>query len=191
MWIALFPLIDMPSYIINICLHMCTKICMFVIGWSLVLKYWLKKWNERKLEAMHMIHITDILTFPGQYSTPGWVGERNTRDANICHKIIIIIQYTKWCHIKTKYDMVKPAIQLLHRNGEIKHNSITNNSINQTKSDKPSEFTDVDSSFNRNQNQHRAPSNSLNNQWSYLSIDDITALVIILNICQKRISQKK
>lgn len=60
--------------------------------------------------------------------------------------------------------MVKPAIQLLHRNDEIKHNSIANNSINQTKSDKPSEFTDVDSSFNRNQNQHTAPSNSLNNQ---------------------------
>lgn len=82
-----------------------------------------------------------------------------------------------------KCDMGKPAIQFLHWKDKIDHNGIPYNSINQTKSNKPSEFTDVDFSFNRKQNQHRAPSKSLNNQWNYLSIDDITALIIIVNIC--------
>lgn len=60
--------------------------------------------------------------------------------------------------------MIKPAIELLRRNDEIEHYSIPYNSINQTKSDKPSEFSDVDFSFNPNQNKYRAPSKSLNDQ---------------------------
>lgn len=48
------------------------------------------------------------------------------------------------------------AIRLLDSNDEIEHNSLSYNSINQTKSDKPSEFIDVDFSFNPKQNQHRA-----------------------------------
>lgn len=76
--------------------------------------------------------------------------------------------------------MVKPAIELLHQNDEIDHNSIPYNSINQSKSDEPSEFTDVDFSFNPKHNQHRAPSKGLNNQSNYLPVEDITALIIIV-----------
>jgi len=58
----------------------------------------------------------------------------------------------------------KPAIEVLQRNDKIEHYSIPYNSINHTKSDKPSEFSNVDFSFNSNQNEHRAPRDSLNDQ---------------------------
>jgi len=73
--------------------------------------------------------------------------------------------------------MAKPAIKFLDRNDEIEQNSTPYSSINQTKSDKPSEFIDVDFSFNPKQNQHGAPSNSLNNQRCYLPIDDTAGLM--------------
>jgi len=58
----------------------------------------------------------------------------------------------------------KPAIEVLQRNDEIEHYSIRYNSINHTKSDEPSGFSDVDFSLNPNQNKHRAPRKSLNDQ---------------------------
>ena len=58
----------------------------------------------------------------------------------------------------------KPAIELLQRNDEIEHYSIPYKSINHTKSDKPSQFSDIDFSFNPNQNKHRAPCESHNDQ---------------------------
>jgi len=52
-------------------------------------------------------------------------------------------------HRNHNTNVVKPAIKFLDRNDEIEHNSTPYSSVNQTKSDKPSEFTDVDFSFNR------------------------------------------
>lgn len=77
--------------------------------------------------------------------------------------------------------MDRPTVELLRRNDEIAHNSIPYQSINHTKSDKPSDFTDINFSFNTNQNQHRAPSKSLNDERNHLS-NDITASIITESI---------
>lgn len=61
-----------------------------------------------------------------------------------------------------------PVVKALHWQNEVDHHSIPYQSINHSKPDKPSEFTNVDFCFHKNHNQHRAPTKSLNNQGQNL-----------------------
>lgn len=67
-----------------------------------------------------------------------------------------------------KQEKNQPIIQLLHWKNEIEHHSFPYQSIKDSKSEIPSKLTDVYFSFYSDQDEHRAPSKSLNDQGNHL-----------------------
>uniref|UniRef100_A0A7C8ZMW4 Uncharacterized protein n=1 Tax=Opuntia streptacantha TaxID=393608 RepID=A0A7C8ZMW4_OPUST len=62
----------------------------------------------------------------------------------------------------------RPFKVLLHREDKVEHNSISYQSIDDAKSNKPSEFTNIHLSFYAKHDEHREPSKSLDDQRNHL-----------------------